>query len=128
MPDSVARSGDRPQQLFPGKLRRYKIFTKTLGRETQDLLVNYQYLRNWITELIEIHQANHVSESTNRVMKMLTIISTIFLPLTFIAGVYGMNFVYMPELEWIWAYPAVLLLMTGLALGAIFYMRRKRWL
>ena len=49
--------------------------------------------------MIEIHRAN-VNESTNRVMKILTVISTIFLPLTFIVGIYGMNFADMPELEW----------------------------
>lgn len=104
-----------------------KNFSKTLARETDDLLAGYQYLRSWITELIEIHRAN-VNESTNRVMKMLTIMSTIFLPLTFIAGVYGMNFAYMPELTWRWGYPLVLLAMAALAGGALLFMRARKWL
>lgn len=104
-----------------------KLFTKTLNREVDDLLVSYQYLRSWITELIEIHRSN-VNESTNRVMKILTIFSTIFLPLTFIAGVYGMNFEHMPELDKEWAYPAVWLVMVGIAIGIIAYVRRKKWL
>jgi len=104
-----------------------KNFSKTLARETDDLLASYQYLRNWITELIEIHRAN-VNENTNRVMKILTIMSTIFLPLTFIAGVYGMNFTYMPELNWRWGYPLVLLVMAGLAGGILLFMRAKKWL
>jgi magnesium transporter len=89
--------------------------------------VDYQRLRNWITELIEIHRAN-VNENTNRVMKTLTIFSAIFLPLTFIVGVYGMNFEYMPELGWKWGYPAILSLMAVMAAGGIFFMRRKKWL
>lgn len=104
-----------------------KFFTKTLNRKTVDLYVDYQRLRNWITELIEIHRAN-VNENTNRVMKTLTIFSAIFLPLTFIVGVYGMNFEYMPELGWKWGYPAILSLMVVITAGGIFYMRRKKWL
>lgn len=63
----------------------------------------------------------------NEVIKVLTIISTIFIPLTFIAGVYGMNFDFMPELRWKWGYPAIMILMISSALGMVFYMRRKKW-
>lgn len=61
-------------------------------------------------------------------MKTLTIISTIFLPLTFIAGVYGMNFDHMPELAWEWGYPVVMTTMLVLAIGALLFMRNKHWL
>jgi magnesium transporter len=61
-------------------------------------------------------------------MKALTIISTIFLPLTFIAGVYGMNFDNMPELRWEHGYPAVMLFMLLIAIGALVFMRRKKWI
>jgi magnesium transporter len=61
-------------------------------------------------------------------MKVLTIIATIFMPLTFIAGVYGMNFKHMPELEWPWGYPAVLGIMAAVAGGMIVFFARKRWL
>jgi magnesium transporter len=61
-------------------------------------------------------------------MKVLTIIATIFIPLTFIAGVYGMNFAHMPELNVPWAYPAVLVVMAVVAAGMIVYFRWKRWL
>ena len=64
----------------------------------------------------------------NEVMKVLTVISTIFIPLTFIAGVYGMNFRYMPELAWRWGYPLVMLGMAGIAVALYFYFRRKKWL
>jgi magnesium transporter len=64
----------------------------------------------------------------NEVMKVLTIIATIFIPLTFIAGIYGMNFAYMPELKFNWAYPAVLVVMVVVAGVMVNYFRRKRWL
>ncbi|BBD08976.1 magnesium/cobalt transporter CorA [Desulfovibrio ferrophilus] len=63
----------------------------------------------------------------NNVMKVLTIVATIFIPLTFIAGIYGMNFKIMPELEWAWGYPAALGLMLAVALGMVWYFMRKRW-
>lgn len=63
----------------------------------------------------------------NNVMKVLTIVATIFIPLTFIAGVYGMNFKHMPELEYDWGYPAVLGVMLVTALGMVWYIVRKRW-
>jgi magnesium transporter len=64
----------------------------------------------------------------NEVMKVLTVISTIFIPLTFIVGIYGMNFRYMPELAWRWGYPLVMLGMAGIAVALYFYFRRKKWL
>jgi len=69
-----------------------------------------------------------LSNRMNEVMKVLTIIATIFIPLTFIAGVYGMNFQHMPELKWYWGYPAVLGLMLLVFLGMVAYFRRKKWL
>lgn len=68
-----------------------------------------------------------VSNRMNEVMKVLTIISTIFIPLTFIAGVYGMNFKYMPELNQAWAYPAAWGLMLIIAVGMIIFFKRKKW-
>ncbi|HKL85453.1 MAG TPA: magnesium/cobalt transporter CorA [Treponemataceae bacterium] len=69
-----------------------------------------------------------VSVRMNEVMKVLTIISTIFIPLTFIVGVYGMNFIKMPELTSPWGYPITLGVMTFIAVGLIFYFKRKKWL
>ena len=64
----------------------------------------------------------------NEIMKTLTIIATIFIPLTFIVGLYGMNFAYMPELTNRLAYPAVLLVMAGMSALMLLYFRRKGWL
>jgi len=59
---------------------------------------------------------------------VLTIIATIFIPLTFIAGIYGMNFKYMPKLEWKWAYPAIWLIMAIVVVIMLIYFNRKKWL
>jgi magnesium transporter len=77
--------------------------------------------------MLELYLSN-VSNRMNEVMKILTIIATIFIPLTFIAGIYGMNFEYMPELHWKRGYPAVLLLMVLIFLSMIYYFKRKKWL
>jgi magnesium transporter len=69
-----------------------------------------------------------VSNRMNEVMKVLTIIATIFIPLTFIAGVYGMNFEYMPELKWEWGYPAVMIFMTAISVIMLYYFKKKAWL
>jgi magnesium transporter len=63
----------------------------------------------------------------NEVMKVLTIIATIFIPLTFIAGVYGMNFDRMPELHWAWGYPTALLVMGAIGLALVLFFRRRGW-
>jgi magnesium transporter len=64
----------------------------------------------------------------NEVMKVLTIIATIFIPLTFIAGIYGMNFEHMPELKWEWGYPAVIIFMTTVSVIMLYYFKKKAWL
>jgi magnesium transporter len=64
----------------------------------------------------------------NEVMKVLTIIATIFIPLTYLVGIYGMNFKYMPELEWPYGYPLLWLIMLGVALTMLVLFRRKKWL
>jgi magnesium transporter len=69
-----------------------------------------------------------VSNRLNEVMKVLTAISLIFMPLTFIVGVYGMNFKYMPELEWRYGYFTTLLTMLGIGIAMFFYFKRKKWL
>jgi magnesium transporter len=76
--------------------------------------------------LMDVHLSS-VANRQNEVMKVLTIMASIFIPLSFMAGVYGMNFEYMPELHWWWGYPCLLMAMAFLALMMILYFRRKGW-
>ncbi|MGZ8876143.1 MAG: CorA family divalent cation transporter, partial [Halobacteriota archaeon] len=83
--------------------------------------------REMVSDLLDIYLSS-VSNRMNAIMKVLTIIATIFIPLTFVAGVYGMNFRYMPELEWQWGYPLVWTVMIGMVVCMLIYFRRKKWL
>ncbi|MCM2324200.1 MAG: hypothetical protein NDJ90_13160 [Oligoflexia bacterium] len=74
------------------------------------------------------HKTNEASHRTNEVMRVLTLFSVFFLPLNFIASIYGMNFEHMPELKHTWAYPAVLGAMVAVALGIFWWFRRRGWL
>lgn len=80
--------------------------------------------------LVDSTMTTHLTLASNRlneVMKVLTMISTIFIPLSFIAGVYGMNFEYMPELNWRWSYPLVWLFFISVAGAMLYIFRRRRW-
>jgi len=68
-----------------------------------------------------------VSNRMNEVMKVLTVMSTIFIPLTFLSGLYGMNFVWMPERDWKWSYPILLAVMVTITLGLLLYFKRRGW-
>jgi len=95
-----------------------------------ELAENYHELSASLIELYRSNAANRLNE----VMKVLTIIATIFIPITFIAGIYGMNFDpeasgwNMPELHWKWGYPAALLVMAAVAVVMLLYFKRKGWL
>jgi len=83
--------------------------------------------RDMISGMLDIYLSS-ISNKMNEVMKILTIIATIFIPLTFIAGIYGMNFVYIPELELYWGYFGVLFIMAVVSIIMIIYFRKKKWL
>jgi magnesium transporter len=90
-------------------------------------------LRELVSSMMDLHQS-HLANRMNEVMKVLTIIATIFIPLSFIAGVYGMNFdrsagpFNMPELGWAMGYPAALAVMAGVAAGLLLFFRRRGWI
>ncbi len=83
--------------------------------------------REMLSGLLEVH-FSLVNTRMGEVMKVLTIIATIFIPLTFVAGVYGMNFEHMPELAWKWAYPAILAIMFSIAASLLVFFRLKHWI
>jgi len=83
--------------------------------------------RDMLSGMLDIYLSS-VSNRMNQIMKVLTIIATIFMPLTLIAGIYGMNFEYMPELGWRWGYPLVLFVMVVVGISIFVYSRRKKWL
>ncbi len=79
-----------------------------------------------LTYTLDIHLLN-ATNRLNEVIKVLTVIATLFIPPTLIASIYGMNFRHMPELGWVWGYPLALALMLGAVVGMLVYFRRKRW-
>ncbi len=83
--------------------------------------------RELCADLRDYHLAD-ISFRSNEVMKTLTMIATLFMPLSFIAGFYGMNFKYMPELSWPLGYPIVIVIMLTVASGFFYFFRRKGWL
>ncbi len=105
--------------------------TKPFIRDLQDhstiVIETAESYMEMISNLIELYLSIG-NKRLNEVMKILTIISTIFIPLTFIVGIYGMNFKYMPEIEWKWGYFIILGVMALIGLGMILFFRRKRWL
>jgi magnesium transporter len=83
--------------------------------------------REMLSSVMDVYLSS-LSNRMNQVMKMLTIITTIFMPLSFVAGLYGMNFAWMPGLRSRVGYFAVLGVMALMALGMLYYFRRRRWL
>lgn len=104
--------------------------TKKYFRDVYDhtvrIIETVESSRDIIAGLFDIYLTS-VSQRMNEVMKVLTVIATIFIPLTFIAGIYGMNFQYMPELSWRWGYFAALAMMAILGLGMAIYFKLKDW-
>ena len=88
-----------------------RIYLRDIYDHTIQVIDSVEDFRDILSSMVDVYLSS-VSYRMNDVMKVLTVIATIFIPLTFIAGVYGMNFEYMPELKWRWGYPAVMLAMT----------------
>lgn len=83
--------------------------------------------RDLLSGMVDLYLSS-VSNRMNEVMKLLTLIATIFIPITFVAGIYGMNFEFMPELKWRWGYPAVWIAMGLIAAVMLAYFRKKKWI
>ncbi|MBI5583126.1 MAG: magnesium/cobalt transporter CorA [Deltaproteobacteria bacterium] len=103
------------------------IYLRDIYDHTIQVIDNLETFRDMLSGMLDIYLSS-ISNRMNEIMKVLTIIATIFIPLTFIVGLYGMNFKYMPELESPWGYPAVLLLMLAVSVFMLLYFKRKKWL
>ena len=115
------------KQELPYLTKTTKIFLKDAQDHVFILTDIHEALREKLNSLRNMHATN-LSNKMNSIMKVLTVIATIFIPLTFIAGVYGMNFTYMPELAKPWAYPLVLGIMGALIIAMVIIFKRKKWI
>lgn len=104
-----------------------KLFLRDLTDHCSEINESLQIYREMSMSLMEMYMSN-MSNKMNEVMKVLTIMASIFIPLTFIAGVYGMNFQYMPELQWDYGYYMVWAIMLAMFIGMLFFFKRKKWL
>ena len=104
-----------------------RVYLRDLYDHVVQIIEIIETYREMASDLTETYMSS-ISNRMNEVMKVLTLIGTIFIPLTFLAGVYGMNFHYLPELEQPWAYPAFWVICVLLALGMLAFFRRRSWL
>ncbi len=124
-----------PQREMVAKLARSETQfidddRKLYFRDIQDNMIRISDLLTNYRDLIGVARDMYMTALSNRmnaIMKTLTIVATIFIPLTFIAGVYGMNFEIMPELNWDWGYYGALGVMGSMAIGMVYYFRKKGW-
>jgi magnesium transporter len=104
-----------------------QIYLRDVYDHTIQVIDTVESFRDMVSGMLDIYLSS-ISNRMNAVMKVLTIIATIFIPLTFVAGVYGMNFKHMPELEWRWGYAVVWLVMAVTAAIMLFFFKRRKWL
>jgi magnesium transporter len=104
-------------------LRYFRLFLNRMAR----LHDSSTSLRDYTMQLRDQYKA-HLDIKQNRIMTILTVVTTIFMPLTLIVGWYGMNFRYMPELEWRWGYPVIIAVSLLVALGCLLFFKKKKWL
>ncbi len=104
-----------------------EIYLRDVYDHTIQVMDAVETYRDMLAGMLETYLSS-ISNKMNEVMKVLTIIATIFIPLTFIVGIYGMNFRFMPELEWRWSYLIIWAIMIVVAVFMIFYFKRKKWI
>jgi magnesium transporter len=110
-------------QIRPGA----RLYLRDVYDHALHAIDTVETLRELLAGMLEIYLTS-VTNRSNEVIKVLTLIATIFLPITFISSWYGMNFRHMPELDWPWAYPLVLVASLAVAVAMLAYFRRKKWL
>jgi magnesium transporter len=112
----------------PGLIRpETKVYLRDCYDHSVQLMDLVESYRDVLSGLTEVHISS-IGLRTNEIMRVLTVITVIFIPLTFIAGVYGMNFTHMPELSKPWGYAGCLLLMLTVAIGQLIYFKKRHWL
>jgi magnesium transporter len=104
-----------------------RIFLRDVHDHAVQIMETIEAQRDLLTGLLDLYMTG-ISNRMNEIMKVLTIIATIFIPITFIAGVYGMNFKNMPELEWPWGYGLVWCVMIAVVIALVIFFKRKKWL
>lgn len=104
-----------------------RTYFKDVYDHTIQVIETIETYREMISGMLDIYLSS-ISFKTNEIMKMLTIISTIFIPLTFFAGVYGMNFVYFPELKWKYGYLMFWVVNSIVAISMLLYFRKRKWI
>ena len=102
------------------------IYLRDVYDHTIQVIDTVETYRDILSGMLDIYLSS-INNKLNEVMKVLTVIATIFIPLTFIVGLYGMNFEYMPELKVRWAYPAILICMAVIAISMLAYFKKKKW-
>ena len=112
---------------FPGIQESTRIYLRDVYDHAIQVMDAIEIYRDMLSGMLDIYLSS-LNNRMNAVMKVLTIIATIFMPLTFLAGVYGMNFKHMPELDWPWGYPLILAVMGFVAILMLTLFRRKKWL
>ena len=104
-----------------------RVYLRDVYDHTIQVIDTIETFRDMISGMLDIYLSS-VSNRLNSVMKVLTIIATIFMPLTFLAGIYGMNFKHFPELEWRWSYPVFWLVSVLISVSMLLYFKKKNWL
>ncbi|MDD4294302.1 MAG: magnesium/cobalt transporter CorA [Candidatus Omnitrophica bacterium] len=103
------------------------VFFRDIYDHTIQAIDTVETFRDMVSGMLDIYLSS-ISNRMNEIMKVLTIFAAIFIPLTFIAGIYGMNFEFIPELKWKWGYFMALSIMFLLGTGMLFYFRKKKWI
>ena len=103
-----------------------RVYLRDVYDHTIQVIDTVEDFRDILSSMVDIYLSS-ISFRMNEVMEVLTVIATIFIPLTFISGVYGMNFKYMPELNWRWGYPTVMFAMILLAVSMFIYFKKRKW-
>jgi len=132
---SIRRYVSPIRELMAGMLRsesvliseKTYIYLRDVSDHVLRVIESIESYRDILSGLLDIYVSS-VSNKMNEVMKVLTVFASIFIPLTFIAGIYGMNFEYMPELKWRWAYPALWGAFIIIPAILIIYFKKKKWL